>query len=136
MIDTATMTANELRAESERIEAAIGEGEAILADLRARLADVRQELARRMKPSPEPRISDHAMLRYVERVMGIDVEAIRTEILTDHVKSALRTGATGVTVNGVKMVAKDGCIVTVLAEGMRPKKKTKRGWAFDVEDAA
>jgi hypothetical protein len=131
MTQIVEMTIAELQAESTRCESAIGEAETIIADLRARLVDIRAELSRRLKPSPEPRVSDHALLRYVERVMGIDVEAIRSDILTDGVKAALRTGATGITVNGVKMVAKDGVVVTVLADDMRPKKKTKRGWFKD-----
>lgn len=73
-------------------------------------------------------ITSHALLRYIERVKGVDIEALRDEILSDEVCEALSAGATGVTVNGVKMVAERGVIVTVLADEMRPKKKSKRGW--------
>jgi hypothetical protein len=127
------MTVADLQDESVRCESAMGEAETILADLRVRLGEIRAEIAKRMRPSVEPSVSDHALLRYAERILGIDMEEMRSQILTEATKSALRMGASGVTVNGVKMVAKDGRIVTVLAEGMRPKKKTKRGW-IDVED--
>lgn len=128
MKNVSAMTVTELQAESARCESALGEAEQIAADLRARLGEVRSELARRLRPAAEPKISDHAMLRYVERVMGIDVDALRAEIMSDSVKAALRSGASGVTVNGVKMVAKDGVIVTVLSDEMRPKQKTLKRW--------
>lgn len=133
MGDIRTMTVTGLQAESERVERAIGEAETIAADLRSRLGEIRTELAKRMRSAPEPRMSDHALLRYIERIMEIDVEALRLEVMTDSVKSALKMGASGVTVNGVKMVAKDGVIVTVLSENMRPKKRTSRGW-IDMDD--
>lgn len=123
----------ELQTESERLERSIGEAETLIADFRSRLGEIRAELAKRLKPAPEPRMSDHALLRYIERILEIDVEALRQEVMSDSVKSALRMGASGVTVNGVKMVAKDGVIVTVLAEQMRPKKRTARGW-MDLDD--
>lgn len=127
MIDLSKMTVAGLQAESDRCESAIGEAERIIADLKARLAEVRAEIARRMRPSPEPRISDHALLRYMERVMGVDVDAVRSEILNEKIKAALKMGATAVTVNGVKMIAKEGTIVTVLSEEMKPKRKPVRG---------
>lgn len=124
----------ELQRDSARLQSAIGETEMRLADLNAGLVLVRQELAKRLKPASEPKVSDHALLRYIERIMEIDIEAIRASILTDAVKGALNAGATGVTVNGVKFVSNgERVLVTVLSEGMRPKKKTRRGWR-DLDD--
>lgn len=127
------MTVTDLQAESDRCESALGEAETIIADLRARLSHVRAELAKRLRPSPEPRVSDHALLRYIERVLEINVEGLRSEILSDNVRAALKSGATGVTVSGVKFVAKDGVIVTTLDASMRPKRKTIKGWR-DLDD--
>jgi hypothetical protein len=124
----------ELQRDSARLQSAIGETEMRLADLKAGLVLVCQELAKRLKPASEPKVSDHALLRYIERIMEIDIEAIRASILTDAVKGALNAGATGVTVNGVKFVSNgERVLVTVLSEGMRPKKKTRRGWR-DLDD--
>ena len=127
------MTVSELQAETDRCEASLGEAERVMSDLRTRLNEIRAELSKRLKPSPEPRVSDHALLRYVERVIGVDTEALRAEILTDGVRAALKSGATGVTINGVKFIAKDGVIVTTLDQSMRPKRRTKRGWR-DLDD--
>lgn len=139
MFNVREMTIADLQNETMRCESALGEAETIVSDLRVRLGEVSAELAKRLRPSPEPKISDHALLRYVERIIGVDIDAMRAEIMTDMVKSALRAGATGVTVNGVKMVAKDGVIVTVLSEEMRPKRKTQKGWRdldSDLDDVA
>lgn len=76
----------------------------------------------------DPHVTSHALLRYIERVKGIDVDALRDEILTEPVRKALSEGASGVTVNGVQMVALDGVIVTILADGMRPKRKSRKAW--------
>lgn len=40
--------------------------------------------------SIEPKISEHALLRYIERVYGIDLEAIQEKILTEQNKKAIR----------------------------------------------
>lgn len=130
-------TIAELQAESARIEALIGSTEAALGDLRARLNEIRSELAQRLRPATEPRVSDHALLRFIERTLDVDIEAIRASILTDAVKSALRAGATAITVADIKMLAKDGVLVTVLTNDMRPKRqRVKRGWRFenDIDD--
>lgn len=39
-------------------------------------------------------ITDHALLRYMEREQGIDVEALRNELATDYVRAACQAGAT------------------------------------------
>ena len=75
----------ELQRDSARLQSAIGETEMRLADLKAGLVLVCQELAKRLKPASEPKVSDHALLRYIERIMEIDIEAIRASILTDAV---------------------------------------------------
>lgn len=115
-------TVAELEAESDRHEKALAEAERILTDIRVQLGEVRSEIARRTRPSPEPRCSDHALMRYAERVIGFDLDALRKEIMTENVVSALKAGATAVTVNGVKFVAKDCTLVTVIADTPRPRR--------------
>lgn len=45
-------------------------------------------------------VSDHAVLRYLQRVLGVDVDAVRRAIHED-VRSAISHDARGVTVNGI-----------------------------------
>jgi hypothetical protein len=46
-------------------------------------------------------VSDHAVLRYLERVLGIDVELVRASITHD-VAAALEAGASSVTIEGIR----------------------------------
>ena len=58
-------------------------------------------------------ITDHAVLRYLERVKGFDMNAVRREILTPGIVAALRGGATAVMIGGVRFQVSDGKIITV-----------------------
>jgi hypothetical protein len=72
-----------------------------------------------------PGISDHALLRFIERILGIDVDALRGRILTQGVVAAIKAGASAVEVEGVKFVVKRGVIVTTLAPGQKFKPDEK-----------
>ncbi len=61
-----------------------------------------------------PSVSDHAVLRYMERKYGFDVAAIRAEILTPERREAIRCGAKSITVEGMRFVVRDGTITTAL----------------------
>ena len=58
-------------------------------------------------------VTDHAVLRYMERAMGLDISAIKAEIV-----SMVNAGLIG----SELIVVEDGRIVTVLGEGMRVNK--------------
>ena len=87
------MTVTQLTDESYRLERAVGQLEATLADIRQHLSAVRAELSKRLKPSGPPSVTNHALLRYIERVLGINVKALRTEILSANVIAAIEAGA-------------------------------------------
>ncbi|WP_211098404.1 hypothetical protein, partial [Azospirillum sp. B506] len=74
----------------------------------------RQALASRQRTAKDPVVSSHALLRYVERVMGIDVKALERSLHSQEVKAAIRAGATRITVDGIGLVVKDNVIVTVV----------------------
>lgn len=73
----------------------------------------------------EPHISDHAVLRYIQRKMGFDLDAIRAEIMTPTVYYAIKAGACKVTIEGYSyMVSKEGCITTIIGPDMAlPKER-------------
>lgn len=99
-----------------------------LSRLQPQLNALRNELDRRNRPAPEPRISDHALLRYIERVHQVDLVLLRESILTPSVIGAIQSGASAVTVRGAKFIIKDNVLVTVLGEDQRVKRKdAKRG---------
>lgn len=60
-----------------------------------------------------PLVTDHAMIRYMERVMGLDLEPIRKEI-EEHVALGVRLGATAVRHDGFRFVIAGGRVVTVM----------------------
>lgn len=66
-----------------------------------------------------PEISDHAVLRYLERAYGLDVEGVRAEMAAA-IKPAIDFGASVVIVHSVRLVLKDGrYCVTALPKGRR-----------------
>lgn len=60
----------------------------------------------------DPRVSDHAVLRYLERVKGFDIEAVRREILSPNVQAAVAMGARAVEIGSYKLIIVNGTITT------------------------
>ena len=58
-------------------------------------------------------VTDHAVLRYLEREHGLDVDAVRAH-LAGRAVNAVRLGALAVSVGKVKLVLRDGVIVTAI----------------------
>lgn len=70
-------------------------------------------------------VTDHAVLRYLERVKGVDVEAIRCEI-GRKVDLAVQHGAGGIVVDGFCYKLLDGQVTTIWRQH-QPDKRTHRG---------
>lgn len=81
-----------------------------LVELKDRLNRYKQrlEMVRR-----KPTITDHALVRYLERKHGIDMEALRKAILSD-IGATLELGVSSVTIEGIRYVVKNKAVVTVL----------------------
>lgn len=61
---------------------------------------------------PEHVVTDHAVIRYLERVYGVDIQAVRRRIAaTTHV--ARTFGAGGCQADGVRYVIQDGTVITI-----------------------
>lgn len=83
---------------------------------RARIADITGELRQRERGPFE--ISDHALVRYLERRKGLDASAVRAEMLEEVRQASKQTKvkgkATGLVVDDlVYVVARDHLVVTV-----------------------
>lgn len=63
-------------------------------------------------------VSDHALVRYLERVAGISLEIVRAEV-RDLVRDAMNAGATRVVVAGCiyELNPKARTVITVLPKG-------------------
>lgn len=59
-------------------------------------------------------ITDHALIRFLERKKGIDIKKIKEEILTPKVIQALLTGAQSYKENGFEYIFKQGKIITII----------------------
>ena len=74
------------------------------------------------KPPTVTDVSDHAVVRYLERVMGIDVESVRKRIMTPVIEAAIKAGVTRIrTAEGV-VVSRQGVITTWLPHDAGPTK--------------
>ena len=64
-------------------------------------------------------ISDHAVYRYLQRVKGINMEAVRDEMRNPALAVADEFGcATVIGRHGERMIIEDGVVVTVLRKRM------------------
>lgn len=72
------------------------------------------------------RVSDHAVLRWLERVAGVDVEAIRNHLNVPMLERAADFGAHTVRLADGVRIKLDGHVVTTCT-GKRPKAKCRSG---------
>ena len=68
-----------------------------------------------------PVVSDHALLRWLERVWKINLDTVRAEIMTPEVLAAAKAGATALTQGGVTRVLDRGRVVTIKFDGLGRK---------------
>jgi len=78
-------------------------------------------------PSRGTGVSDHAIVRYMERALGIDMDRIRAQIRSPLVESAMQAGVSRVrTVEGV-FVLRDQTVVSFLPSASLRPRKVSRG---------
>ena len=65
------------------------------------------------EPNKKPTVSEHAVVRYMERVMGFDIESLREKILTPTVMDAMKCGATKVKADNMTVWIKGNEITTI-----------------------
>jgi hypothetical protein len=61
---------------------------------------------------PRPSVSDHAVVRYMERVMGLDIDAVRARIAAE-TEAAVALGACGLKKDGFTYRLDGEVVVTV-----------------------
>lgn len=67
------------------------------------------------KVNKDLKVTEHAIIRYLERVKGLDIEEIEKEILTDSLRNMVTNlGNTGTFPgNGFNLLIKDGTVITI-----------------------
>ena len=63
----------------------------------------------------DPLVSEHALLRYLERAKGIDIEQLRAEVLTPELVAMIKTIKSGKVPmpGGLRAIVKNSVVVTI-----------------------
>jgi chromosome segregation ATPase len=62
-------------------------------------------------------ITDHALLRYLERIHGFDVEEVKKRLLTDKLRTSMQMYGKGkITENGITYIFRDNAVVTIMTD--------------------
>ncbi len=75
---------------------------------------------------PPVRVSDHAVVRYLERVKGYDIDGVRA-LIAAVCEGPYQLGATAISKAGVTFHFREGC-VTTLDTSHSPKASVDRGF--------
>lgn len=69
-----------------------------------------------LESNGEVKVTEHAIIRYFERVLGVDINEVQGQILTNEVHSLIKNmGGNGTYPNkNFKVIVKNNCIVTVV----------------------
>lgn len=78
------------------------------------------------KTRKRARVSDHALLRYLERVLDVPVEQIRRSILTDGVILGMALGAQSVRAEDHQVVIQGRVVTTVLSPSMIVRRRRRK----------
>jgi hypothetical protein len=79
----------------------------------------------RPQPIPEVRVSDHAIVRYLERIEGLGLDIIRAEILAI-AGDAAACGAKVLRKDGNAFIIDRGTVVTILPDDRRRLPQRRR----------
>lgn len=80
--------------------------------------------------SRRPHISDHALLRYLERVVGIDVQSHRRAV-ERRVSDAVEQGACGLISGGYRYAIRDRTVTTVTTASCALREQRQQGREAD-----
>jgi len=85
--------------------------------LRKEMGQIKQQIDNLKAKADGIIVSEHSLLRYIERVLGIDLKEIENKILSDEDKKTVSAlGNCTYPKDGFKLKIKDGTVVTILGE--------------------
>lgn len=128
LIDMSIKHAHQLKHLESRRDALVVEVENLLVqkqeaernytERKKKLSEINKQIKKLCTTSAEPIVTEHALLRYIERALGIDTEAIKTEILTEQIITTINKGGNCKISNGkgLKYIVKDRTIVSIIYE--------------------
>lgn len=71
------------------------------------------------------KVTDHAVVRYMERALGVNVEGLRRRI-GRRADKAFKAGASSVTIDGLRYTVRNGALVTVSPACKSKRRRIKR----------
>lgn len=80
---------------------------------------------------PRTHVTDHAVIRYLERVKGMDIEELR-RLIGHAVETAVETEASGVVIDGFSYKLRQGeagPVVVTIQRDRRPLHLGRKRWA-------
>lgn len=106
------------------------------AALRPQIGELKKELA---AIDREPRITDHAVLRYLERFYGFNIEEVRSRLMTRNVVAGIQMGANAISIEGGKLMVTDNVVTTFIPSTAamtkgRQSKRNRRSILREMEE--
>ena len=101
-----------LSARMPALKAAVAESQRALSTAEKRKGEIVELLAPEVAGGV--RVSDHALLRYLQKRFNFDLDELRNEILTPDRIAAIETGAHKISVDGLGFIVKEKTVVTVV----------------------
>lgn len=120
---------SQLQAELETRRKAAAEAQRIANTTQQMLTATEAEITALEESSAEPIVSEHAMLRYLQHVHGLDLEALKQEMLPEQLVTQINTLGSGrlPSAKGTHLVVKKRVVITVIppetTTAQSPKKK-------------
>ena len=107
---------NKLQAERKQLNIEIQDKQKESSEMKSRIDMLQKKIEKLKSKKPNDLIvSEHSLLRYIERVIGIDLEEIRAKILPDDKVSEIKAmGNCSYGLGDHTIKVKDGVVVTVL----------------------
>lgn len=109
-----------LQSDKERVESEVKQIKQIISESNKKVNDLngkKKGIEKKIEALAQKDIivTEHALLRYIERIYGLNLEELKNEILTDESKAMIKfaNGNGKFTLNGVKLIVKNSTVVTV-----------------------
>jgi len=109
---------NKLQAERKTLNIEIAEKQKESAAMKKKIDYLQSAIEKLKKKTPSNIvISEHAMLRYIERVLGIDLNELQNKIIPSNKLDEIKLIGNGTfSINNHKVTVKDGVVVTVIGD--------------------
>lgn len=86
---------------------------ALLSQLQEQKRQIMEAKRVKLTASRDHEVTDHALVRWLERKRGVDVQALKDQVLTDGLRAALVVGQDCWSDGSMTYVLRDGMVVTI-----------------------